>query len=295
MEKKKGSFIQVLLVLVIIVLAGATAYLYWQKGLVHKKESETVSPPSQTKTVLEDKKKGYDIKKESTTEEAEIPLTEGQTVGESQPEGDPYVQMEKEMGEYFTYLDGREYIRNLLSKTDIYSKFKKIARKLAANPPTPGGESKVVMAKNVTHFYRVLGKDDLLLIKEIIANEQKSLEFDMKMFYRWVTLGSNYPNPENVRPSDDVLYRYAGFLLDTIGGRAYLFRRTVGLRLLVSYYCVLIIYDADKAGKNTYGIDVLPNINTLREEISNYPDFRFNQEYIDQLTNIENYYLQKRQ
>jgi hypothetical protein len=296
MEKKKGISVPMILFLLIIILAGAAAYYFWQKGILQEKVQKIVSqPPDQARTDFEEEEESYDIKEEATTGEAGIPLPESQSLEESQPEEDAYAQMEREMVEYFAYLDGRGYVRDLLSAADSYGKFKKVARKLAANPPTPGGESKVVMAKNVTHFYRVLGKDDLFMIKEIMANEQKSLEFDIKMFYKWLTLGNNYSNPENIRPSDDVVYRYAGFFLDTIGGRAYLFRRTVALRLLVSYYCVLIVHDADKAGKNTYGIDVLPNIKTLREEISNYPDFKFSQEYIDQLTAIDNYYEQKRQ
>ncbi|SPD76184.1 conserved hypothetical protein [uncultured Desulfobacterium sp.] len=297
MAKKKGLSNPIILFLVIIGLAGAGAYYFWQSDNLQEKVQKMISPPLDQPKTAEDQEKGaYEIKEEETTKQPEVAAPEGQQIEEPQPQEDPYAQMEKEMAEYFSYLDGREYIRKLLQKTDSYSRFKKVIRKLAASPPTPSGESMVKggIARNATHFYRVLGRDDLFLIKEIISKERKSLEFDLKMFYRWATLGDSYPNPENIRPKSDVVYRYAGFLLDTIGGRAYLFRRPVAIRLLVSYYCVLIVHDAEKAGKNTYGIDLLPSIKILKEEIGNYPEFKFTQEYVDQLNIIEDYYEQNR-
>jgi hypothetical protein len=91
-----------------------------------------------------------------------------------------------------------------------------------------------------------------------------------------------------------VWYQYAGFFLNTIGGRAYLFRRSLGLRLLISYYCILIIHEADKEGRNTYGIDVLPTILAVKNEIGNYPGFRYRDEYVRRLNTLESYYLAKR-
>ncbi len=92
----------------------------------------------------------------------------------------------------------------------------------------------------------------------------------------------------------DVLYPYAGYLINSIGGRAYLFRRRVALRLLVSYYCLLIIHEADKNGKNSYGIDIFPQIAMLREEMSYHHDFYFQKTYIRKLDDLSNYYLKKR-
>jgi hypothetical protein len=57
----------------------------------------------------------------------------------------------------------------------------------------------------------------------------------------------------------------------------------------------LIVHEADKNGKNNYGIDIFPFITPLREEITIYPDFQFQQEYIDKLNQLENLYKEKRQ
>ncbi|MBW1799420.1 MAG: hypothetical protein JRJ85_01690, partial [Deltaproteobacteria bacterium] len=99
---------------------------------------------------------------------------------------------------------------------------------------------------------------------------------------------------EGIRRSLDVAYQYAGFLLNTIGGRSYLFRRSVEIRLLMSYYCLLIIHEADKKGKNNYGIDIFPLIVSVAKEISLYPDFHFQDEYLQHLSRISDYYLTRR-
>jgi hypothetical protein len=82
--------------------------------------------------------------------------------------------------------------------------------------------------------------------------------------------------------------------LNTNGGRACLFRRSPGLRLLVTYYSILIIHRADKKGYNTYGIDIFPFIDSLRDEISRYPDFQFQKDYMEKLNEIESFYKGRR-
>ena len=160
--------------------------------------------------------------------------------------------------------------------------------------PAGEGNHSDHMMRNITYLFHVMEKADILLIKEILKQEQDTLEIDLKMFFKWLTLGERCPDPHQLRPSSQVLYRYAGFFLNTIGGRAYLFRRTPGLRLLVSYYCLLVLHDSDKTGENSYGLDIFPYIEPLRNEMANYPDFQFQDQYIEKLRAIEIYYLQQR-
>ena len=90
------------------------------------------------------------------------------------------------------------------------------------------------------------------------------------------------------------MYRYAGFFLNTTGGRGCLYRRTPSLRILISYYSLLIVNWADRAGKNYYGIDAVPTLETLQQEILRYPDLRLQQEYLDTLGGLERYYAARR-
>ena len=131
-------------------------------------------------------------------------------------------------------------------------------------------------------------------IREVIKNEQDTMEMNLEMFYGWLMMGDRCPDAEGIRPSLDILYHYAGFFLNTTGGRAYLFRRTPELRLLVSYYCLSILHEADKKGKNNYGLDIYPFISPLLKEISLYTDFQFQSDYINNLNKMVNYYLENR-
>jgi len=291
--KKSGKSRIWWLLLLLVVLALVGYYLYselWPKPeevLVTEKVS-----PAKEEVLLEEQQKA--------AEEVRKPIP-------SLPEEEPSVKptdeeaycmkIEKNISEFFVYLDQKNYVRNLISKTNTYARFKRLLKRLAARPPIPAGEGKdpKIVIRNIYHFFRVLGRKDPRLIREVIKNEHDTMENSMEMFYTWVTLGDRCPDPEGLRPSVEVLYRYAGFFLNSTGGRAYLFRRSVGVRLLTTYYCILIVHEADKNGKNNYGIDILPFITPLREEITIYPDFQFQQEYIDKLNQLENFYKEKRQ
>jgi len=203
---------------------------------------------------------------------------------------------EREIADFFSYLDQKQYVGQWIPDGDSYARFKNILRRSSARPPVPAGEGKnpKIIVQNIYHFFRVLGRKDIRLIRRVMANERDSMEYNLRMFYRWMTFDERCPDPEAVRPSVKVRYQYAGFFLNTVGGRACLFRRTQGLRLLASFYCVLIVHDADKKGENRYGIDLLPHILPLKEEINRYEEFEYQQEYLNALNRIEDYYNQRR-
>ena len=200
------------------------------------------------------------------------------------------------VADFFGYLNTEKYIKRLDLKTDTYTYFREIIKRLAERPPVPAGEglAPTIMLKNIFFFSRALDRKDLRLFKEVVKKERDTLEINLEMFYRWVMLGKLCPNPEQVRLPFEVMYRYAGFFLNTTGGRAYLFRRSLPLRLLLTYYSVLIVHQADRLGRNSYGINIFPYIQPLKDEISLYPDFEFQDQYVSTLTRIEDYYLQKR-
>nr|MBC8458753.1 hypothetical protein [Deltaproteobacteria bacterium] len=78
--------------------------------------------------------------------------------------------MERDLKEFFAYLDKKDYIRELRIGEDTFTHFKKIVRVLSLNPPVPAGEglSYDTIIQNIYHFYRVLGFKDLRLIKLIL-------------------------------------------------------------------------------------------------------------------------------
>jgi hypothetical protein len=212
------------------------------------------------------------------------------------PPVDPCAEAEEEFMEFFPYLDQKEPINKITRGHGTFSAFKRILTRLAARPPVPAGEGRHprLLAGNLYHFFRALRPEDFRLIRYIARHEQDTIELSLMIGYRWLMLGDICPDSSGVRPSFDITYRYAGFFLNTTGGRAYLLRRSWGLRLLIRYYCVLILHKSNEMNKNNYGIDVLPFIDPLMEEMRHYPDFRFQEDYLENLKEIRSDYSRSR-
>jgi hypothetical protein len=285
MTKKAKHRIGLLVLLVILTCLG----VYW---FIQSRQEQEKHYPIETAAPSEEQP-GLAGEKEA----ADINVTaEDSASREAFTEENPCSRTETTVVEFFRYLDGQPYVQHMGLETHTYPRFKQILKTLSASPPVPAGEGSdpEIITRNIYHFFRVLNSKDLRLIREAIRNEQDTLEIELEMFYKWLMLYDKCPDPEGLRPSMEDLYMYAGFFINTTGGRAYLFRRPSALRVLVTYYCVLVIHDADKTGKNNYGIDISPHIASLRGEIIRYPDFKFQRRYIDRLSVIENYYMQKR-
>ncbi len=314
--KKRGRrrFWSRLIILLVLVAAVVAAYFLFQEKdreqreavetEVEERKAEESKPeesePEEKKTSVGE---AAPFKKERAPQVAAKPTAKGETtlpeaVEEAGPtEMEDYCnKIENGVQEFFAYLNKERYVRNLEADMDSYKRFKSVMMKLSSEPPVPAGENMdtLIMTRNIYHFYRLLENEDIRLIREILRNEADSLELNLDIFYKWLMLGDQCPDPEKTRPPLEVLYQYAGFFLNTIGGRAYLYRRPLNVRLLIGYYSLLIVHEADKKGKNSYGIDVFPEITPLAREISLYPDFHFQNEYILQLTQLQNYYLKKR-
>ena len=205
-------------------------------------------------------------------------------------------KMEKDLQEFFTYLDAKDYIRELRIREGTFNHFLKIIRALSLNPPIPAGEglNYDMIINNIYHFYRALELKDLTFIKLILKNEADTMEINLALFYKWLMSNDECGQKEGIPPTLDILYRYAGFLVNSIGGRAYLFRRETRLRLLLYYYSLLIIHEADKKKMNNFGVDITPFLEPLAEEIENYQFLYFRKEYAGRLINLKDYYAKKR-
>jgi hypothetical protein len=314
--KKRGRrrFWSRLIILLVLVAAVVAAYfLFQEKGREQREAVETKVEERKAEERKAEERKAEEkktsggeavpFKKERAPQVAakppakgEPPLPEAVKAGRPTKKEDYCKRIENGVREFFTYLNKEKYVRNLEADMDSYERFKRVMTKLSSEPPVPAGENMdtLIMTRNIYHFYRLLENEDIRLIREILRNEADSLELNLDIFYKWLMLGDQCPDPEKTRPPLEVLYQYAGFFLNTIGGRAYLYRRPLNVRLLIGYYSLLIVHEADKKGKNSYGIDVFPEITPLAREISLYPDFHFQNEYILQLTQLQNYYLKKR-
>lgn len=203
-------------------------------------------------------------------------------------------QLRTEIRTFFSRLDQEDYIapRKLSGGSQAY--IGRLMDKLFANPPVVVGETNTffTVLSNAVHFYRILKKDDVLLIKDILLNESENLEPLMALFYRWSLKAQECgaAGGADIAMPLPGLYEYAGFFLNTLGGRSYLFRRESRLRLLVKYYSVLVLDRANGQRLNSHGIDIRPALDSLNEEMRNAKNLKDRSNYLASLADLRGKY-----
>jgi len=172
--------------------------------------------------------------------------------------------------EFISYLNQKDYLKKYYKEKEIKEHISSFLKKLSQNPPNPEGEgmNSEIMINNIYHLFRTLSVNDIRMIRDIIRNESDQIEYIMRWYYIWLVSQDKCPDSYDILPSIKTAYIYASFFLNTIGGRSYLFRRSNPLRLLLSYYCVLIIWDMSEKGKNIYGVNISPIAQELKDELT---------------------------
>ena len=281
-----------LLLLVIALITGGLIVFYFSYSGNESEKQQTIREAQEE---AEDKiveSPTIQTPNEKLEEVSEEEVVENETMSVE----DECQRMQRDLMEFFTYLDKKDYVRKLRIGEDTFSRFKKILHELSLHPPLPAGEglNYDMIISNIYHFYRALNLKDVKLIRLIAKNEADTMEINLAFFYRWLMSSNECKRNKGLPPSPDTLYRYAGFLINSIGGRSYLFRRETRLRLLLNYYCLLTVHEADKKKMNSFGIDITPFLKPLAEEIENYQLLYFRREYAGKLIDLNNYYLRKR-
>lgn len=200
--------------------------------------------------------------------------------------------LERQVTAFFKYLDGKEYLRPYNLGEETYSQFRKIVKKLSRTPPIAAGEMNDFFSLiiNVSHFYSALGKKRIEQIKVILKNEYEIMESAMSIFFTWFTSSDRCKENLKGNPSLKVLYKYAGFFQNTLGGRSYLLRRDSKVRILTSYYCVIILDMANDENLNSDGIDIRPYIDLSYHEILDHKGLIYKKQYLAELETLRDKY-----
>jgi hypothetical protein len=205
--------------------------------------------------------------------------------GEKQPS---FAEIENRIMAFFNYMDNQEYVQSYKFKEGTYRQYQIALKKLSSKPPIVTGETSSLynIVRNVAHFYRVMGKKRVLLIKQSLQNESEVIESVMRTFYLWFTLDDEGQSSVQGRPSMKNMYDYCGFFLNTLGGRSYLLRRDPKVRTLTTYYCVLTLDKANDDEFNSRGIDIRPYIESSLMEIENQTGLVHQKKYLATLSNL---------
>lgn len=306
--KASSSFLYGALVAIVLISIGG--FLYWQyfspKLAEHRQSpvngagQTTVSPPPASglqaelpqQSVLPAPTPGDSSPQDGAAGDNKPPAEINETDTHSPAEADPQ-QLISELNAFYTHLDQQAYMRDFGLKEPSKVHFSKLLQKLVDNPPVVIRETDdlLTLLKNTAHFYRILDKENITILKGILDRDRKSLEQILKTFYA-LTYHPEYLKKEySLTLPLDSLHDYAAFFLNTIGGRLYLFRRDSASRMTVSYYAILVIDRANQEGNNPHGIDLRPAIDSLIEEIENTgKNLKFRNEYLDHLYDLKEQY-----
>ncbi|MGD9008455.1 MAG: hypothetical protein PVG41_11060 [Desulfobacteraceae bacterium] len=208
------------------------------------------------------------------------------------PEAVDCDQITRQVVAFFQYLDSKAYL--IWPGMDMRAEelFDSVSKQLAASPPINVGEMEDIynLVRNVTHFYRILGKERIDLIKEILKSESAVIEPAMAVMFSWMTACSDTPTSGLGHPGLKSLYQYACYFLNTLGGRGYLLRRETKLRMLINYYALLTVDMANDAKINSYGIDIRPHLDYLFYDINNQKGLMYRQRYLSRLSALQTKY-----
>jgi hypothetical protein len=300
-ESKNRTFVIITIVFVLIVAGFGT---YFMVAKWHRNQMALSRQQSQNECLEVIQKLEADLDEMRSQLEAERQQRPGDDVyatvfGTPAPESDAdelpsdCEKVEKQLNAFFDYLNKQPYMTDRDIEGGSAQFFRDCATRLLADPPVNIAEMRDMfrLVKNVTHFYRALGKDRLLLAKEIMDTEDQVLEPAMAVLYAQVAECRKSLPGDDKPLSMERLYDYASYFLNTLGGRSYLLRRESKIRMLVNYYAILIVDRANDEKFNSYGIDLRPYIDYLFYDISNQRGLTYRERYLTRLTTLRDKYL----
>jgi hypothetical protein len=123
------------------------------------------------------------------------------------------------------------------------------------------------------------------LTRDVLQNESEILESAMQTFYLWATYETG-DNAITGQPALKTLYTYSAFFLNTLAGRSYLLRRDSKIRILTTYYSVLILDKANDEQLNPGGIDIRPRIEILLNDLQTQIGLIHQKQYLTELQQL---------
>jgi hypothetical protein len=285
----------ILITVVAVVLACVAGYFYQQKQMIDETQQQLQSERETQQELAADLEQKIEeletqLREDAVPAPAPEKLREAFASDNASTELPEALKAESVQGRamnFFGYLDSKGYAARRGVDGSSQEIFERVLQKLDATRPLVSGENQNLFAlmRNITFFYRALGKDTLLMINDIIEAEAAIMEPVMALFYEWI----NPWQPQTTGPtvSREMMYGYAGFFLQSMGGRSYMFRREPGIRMLTLYYSLLVLDQANRDGLNSEGIDIGPSIEVLIREIRYSRRLSERQQYLTKLKEIQ--------
>jgi len=202
-------------------------------------------------------------------------------------------ELEDSLRAFCRYLDAGETFRSQKTHRDSWALFTNILESLERRPPEMSAESyrPSVIVENSFYFFRLLGKEKIDIVREVIKFESDLAEPLMGIMYYWLMTGRSCDKLPSPSAALKIIYNYAGFFLNTLGGHSYLYRQDSKIRLLTVYYSILIIHEANMRELNEVGLDLRFFLPLIFQEIQSRNDLLYAEDYLQTLTNLQLQYF----
>lgn len=284
---------------IVVVVIGIAAYFgYNLFSSWHKESLETAKRHER----VEWEKRTKGLMEKVTGLEEELTSIKGETIPEQKlkevfgPESPAraeekilsFEEIEQQIMAFCSYLDEQDYVQAYELKDGTYQQFQLVVKKMAQNlPKTSADETASLynLYRNMAHFFRILGKKRVNLIRDVLQNEGEILESAIQTFYLWATYKTDDPEKTG-QPRLKTMVAYSGFFLNTLAGRSYLLRRDSKIRILTIYYSVLILDKANDEQLNSGGIDIRPHIDLLRKDLQTQIGMIHQKQYLSELDQL---------
>ena len=202
-------------------------------------------------------------------------------------------QAGEKINAFYSHLDAQPYLQSFHLEKPSNVHFTELIQKLLDNRPviTRETDDLLTVVKNTAHFFRVIGKDNITRLKTILDQEKPYLEDIFADYYALAESSDGLQKNFSLRVPPNALYEYAGFFLNTMGGRLYLFRRDPVTRMTVTYYGILIIDKANREANNRDGIQIKQAVDSLIADIEGGGNqLRLKERYLDKLYELKEKY-----
>ncbi|NOY53821.1 MAG: hypothetical protein GXP58_09405 [Deltaproteobacteria bacterium] len=255
-----------------------------------KKEAALQAPPQAVPEARKEEVFGKKQEPVSRGEEENSPATSSTE--------DECRDLNNRLDHFCNYLNGREYVSAYGLKEGVCRHFQDLLPRLMKRPPVVVRETDDLLRvlHNNAHFFRVLGKKNTLLLRDILRYDGDMMESVFALLYRTLTegvscrkAGAGLSVSLPLRGS----YDYAVYFLNTLGGRSYLMRRDSRVRMLTQYYSILILDRANDAHLNRWGMDIRYPLNALISDIRGAANLEKRTEYLHTLNVLQKKYRKR--
>jgi hypothetical protein len=202
-------------------------------------------------------------------------------------------ELEQSLRAFCQYLDAGETFRSQKTYRDSWAFFTDILATLGRKPPTISAEAyrPSLLIENSYYFFRLLKREKMDIVREVLQYEADLSDPLMGILYHWLMNKGSCDKPPPFASNFDIMYRYAGFFLNTLGGHSYLYRRDSRISLLTIYYSILVVHEANSRGFNEVGLDLRFFLPLIFGEIQSRNDLLYAEDYLQTLTDLQLQYF----